>query len=254
MTHPEPENTPCKYGHVGERSSRGACKICARIRAKQWAIDNPDKIKARVRGPVKRPKNLDPQRPCPRGHIGDRYSKGQCRACMRARAKEWKSNNLERKKIKDRESRVRVRNRDLETAREKERVYRRLQYARNPAKVLAWNAKWKAKNIDMVREKQRQSRLHRDHTLRAAEVALRRARKKQATPIWADLQRIKEIYKRANRLGKCLGIKVQIDHIVPLQSDFVCGLHVPWNLQILSAKANVEKSNLYWPDMTNWSL
>lgn len=254
MTHPEPKNTPCKYGHVGERSPRGACKICARIRVKQWALNNPDRVKARIRGPVKRPKNLDPQRPCPRGHIGDRYPNGKCRPCIRARVKEWKINNPEQKKVKDLESRIRVKNRDPDAAREKARIQKRMQYAKYPDRVRAWNTNWRAKNRDKVRDMQRRSRLHRDHTLRAAEVALRRARKKQATPIWADLQRIKEIYKRANRLGKCLGIKVQIDHIVPLQSDFVCGLHVPWNLQILSAKANVEKSNLYWPDMTNWSL
>lgn len=88
---------------------------------------------------------------------------------------------------------------------------------------------------------------------RSAEVAVRRASKKNATPAWADPQRIKEVYRRAERLGECLKIKVNVDHIVPLQSEFVCGLHVPWNLQIISRAANLQKHNRVWPDMTVWS-
>ncbi len=70
--------------------------------------------------------------------------------------------------------------------------------------------------------------------------ALRRARKKQASPAWADHSLIKEIYRRASEIRKT-GKDVHVDHIYPIAGKLVCGLHVHNNLQIIEAHINRKK-------------
>jgi hypothetical protein len=70
-----------------------------------------------------------------------------------------------------------------------------------------------------------------------------------ATPAWANLEMMRLIYKMARELSEKLGVSYHVDHIVPLQSDLVCGLHCEANLQILTALENLKKHNRTWPDM-----
>jgi hypothetical protein len=65
----------------------------------------------------------------------------------------------------------------------------------------------------------------------------------QAMPSWANLAAIKAIYEEAARVTQRTGIRHEVDHIIPIQSPLVCGLHVPANLQILTKAANRQKSN-----------
>jgi hypothetical protein len=66
------------------------------------------------------------------------------------------------------------------------------------------------------------------------------AAKLSRTPSWANLDIIKRIYDCAE--GD------HVDHIIPLQGDFVCGLHIESNLQYLSAYDNLVKSNNFKTD------
>lgn len=76
-----------------------------------------------------------------------------------------------------------------------------------------------------------------------------RAAKLLATPAWANRFFITEIYDLAFRRERAFGVKMHVDHIVPLKHPLVCGLHCEYNLRVISALANLAKSNRHWPDM-----
>ena len=73
--------------------------------------------------------------------------------------------------------------------------------------------------------------------------ARRRATKKNATLNLPEDQNklIGEFYKESTRLSRETGIPHEVDHIIPLQGDIVSGLHVPWNLQVITAEDNRKK-------------
>jgi len=68
---------------------------------------------------------------------------------------------------------------------------------------------------------------------------------KIATPKWIDLKKIEKIYNIASQKTMKTGISYHVDHIVPITSSVVCGLHVPWNLQILTESENCSKQNSF---------
>lgn len=66
-----------------------------------------------------------------------------------------------------------------------------------------------------------------------------------ATPPWVSMREIRMIYLEAERRTIDTGRQHTVDHIVPLQHPLVCGLHVPWNLQVMLAKDNFAKNNRF---------
>jgi hypothetical protein len=127
----------------------------------------------------------------------------------------------------------------------------------NPAKQREYNARWRANNpgagaaaTRRWKEENREEALRRARERDAANPAKRnakmaryRAQRLQATPAWADDAEIATIYEAARVLG------MHVDHVVPLRSKRVCGLHCTANLQMLPGLENMSKGNRYWPDM-----
>lgn len=71
-----------------------------------------------------------------------------------------------------------------------------------------------------------------------AKLAKYRACKKQAFLPWAPEKELQSVYKNCPKA-------YEVDHIIPLQNDAVCGLHLPWNLQYLTKEQNAVKSNSF---------
>lgn len=73
----------------------------------------------------------------------------------------------------------------------------------------------------------------------------RRSAKLNATPAWANQEAITEIYRQAKEISIRTGVPHDVDHEVPLQNKFVCGLHVENNLKIVTASENRQKHNKF---------
>jgi hypothetical protein len=121
------------------------------------------------------------------------------------------------------------------------------QYAKNRYSDIARLTAWKAANPD----KNRESGVKYREKYRArvqAHVRRYQALKQRAMPCWVTMEDLLPFYEAARRLSAG-GVAHEVDHIVPLTSKLVCGLHCPANLQVIPMTDNRRKHNRYWPDM-----
>lgn len=178
----------------------------------------------------------------------------RCKACRRAERMELYAANPEPIKAASRQWRAanlekaRVRDRRLYAANpERHRAKAKAQYAADPEKSKAANKKWCASHPERARD-----RYAADPAKAQAYVAWRNAQDIRATPAWANYFFIEEIYGLATRRTKLKtgGVpRWEVDHIVPIRSKFVCGLHVENNMRVVPRSENRRKGNRLWPDM-----
>lgn len=157
----------------------------------------------------------------------DGYADG-CKVCVRKRVQEYRMKYPD--KVRESKRRARVNNPEKERARVSR--YKQRHPERRRAICAAYNARFRTEHRDVVNARNN----------------MRRAMKRNAVPKWANKDHIDGIYELCAMLRN-LGLDFDIDHIVPLKSDVVCGLHVENNLQILASLENQRKGNRYWPDM-----
>ena len=117
------------------------------------------------------------------------------------------------------------------------KVCRSGNHSDNQARYSASKSVHYLANRDRIRDSISQYKSNNSGKVNAL-TAKRRAAKLERTPVWADHLVISMIYEDCPA-GH------QVDHIYPLQGDTVSGLHVPWNLQYLTASENASKGNRY---------
>ena len=126
-------------------------------------------------------------------------------------------------------------------------IARKQYYKNNRKRELAVNQNYMARNRDKIlaymREYTRQYVIDNRHYYNA-HCAKRKATILKATPPWFNELEVTRIYRKAYILRRC-GSDVHVDHIIPLQSKTVSGLHCAANLQIISAADNLSKGNKF---------
>jgi 5-methylcytosine-specific restriction endonuclease McrA len=162
--------------------------------------------------------------PCSRGHTALRKTKGSCVECMK---EDWVIDN-EKRKLKPKS----------EAAKKAGRKY----YEQNKEMVKA-RASARPQE-EKVRHKQKHKQNNPEYY--KALTSVRKRRHRSATPKWITAEQklaMRGLYLQAQQLTKLTGERYVVDHIVPLINDEVCGLHVPWNLRVITQEENLKKSN-----------
>lgn len=124
-------------------------------------------------------------------------------------------------------------------------TYKKAYRRQHMERILQYETQWRKQNQDWITNWNASNR----HIINAIS-AKRRAALLNATPPWLTQEHMKEIeefYLLAQELAwlNDNGKPFHVDHIIPLQGEGVCGLHVPWNLQLLPALVNIRKSNKF---------
>lgn len=166
--------------------------------------------------------------PCKHGHIAPRKTKGACLDCLKAEWAQATQTRAEYFKQYNQSDAGKQAKQDY-YARNKEEVIARAQ-ARTLEAKNAYKKKHKQGNPDYYKEL----------------TNARRRRFRDATPAWLSAEQKLEIrlkYRLAIELSRRLGVPHAVDHIVPLQGESVCGLHVPWNMEVITQEENLKKSN-----------
>lgn len=150
---------------------------------------------------------------------------GYCKDCKRKQNKNWSNNNSERhKELKDN------------------------WYKANKEDKLVKSAAWRKEHPDKMNEYSNAYKKRKPEKNRLWS-SIRRARVRNAMPKWIKVSDLLPIYEEAQRISKETGIPHDVDHIIPLCAvddsgkRIACGLHVPWNLQVITAKKNRQKMN-----------
>jgi len=187
----------------------GKCKDCLKIMAKR--VSDQNKLKRKIK------KSSKVCCSCKKMLQASLFNSNKSTAdwlssiCKNC-ASEYKKQYYKNEDVKDRESK-RLKE-FAENNKKHLQEYRREYYSRPEVKA--------KKNINSINSQRRQ---------------------RERIPSWENLNSIKDFYMKSRKAG------LEVDHIVPINSELVCGLHCVDNFQLLTRSENARKGNRLWPDM-----
>jgi hypothetical protein len=231
--------TPCKYGNLAERRVNGRGCLCDQClndkvaAAQQYRKLNPEKVKAYQQSHAPEYYKRNAERIRERNSAYHEKNRDKKLAQMKAYYKANRDEMIAKSSLYSKQNR------------EACNLHKRKWYSQNKAKHRLSVIKWTDKNRERVNSYNRNWWKARPDRL-TERWGARRARKLLATPKWLTENHWLEIrayYQLSNKLFNETGIKHHVDHIIPLRGATVCGLHVPWNLQVIPANDNLRKSN-----------
>lgn len=175
-----------------------------------------------------------------------------CKACILKDRAIYQEENKEYIKTRN----LKFREENSELLKEKDKIYYhknkeqindkvRNRRILDPNKFRDWDNNRYLKNKEVRKACSR--RVYRNRSGHYIHIAkLRAFNKVRATPKWLTnehKEQIKSFYEESSRLTKDTGVGYNVDHMIPINGKTVCGLHVPWNLRVITEEENFKKSN-----------
>ena len=180
------------------------------------------------------------------------YDGKRCPICYKLSLQKWHKNNKDSYRVKRKtdyetnkevwQARMKTYSEaNKETLKEKHAEY----YQEHKEEIIAKVQAWQEANREKHRTRSREWQVKNPAKANARN-ARRRAAKLNATPKWLTRDHWKQIeryYFVAKWIESILCEPIEVDHVIPLQGENVAGLHVPWNLQLLTEEENCRKKN-----------
>ena len=167
-------------------------------------------------------------KPCSNGHICKRWVSGGCYECQLV---------LRRKNM----AKTRA------TRGEEVKARKKVEYERNKDRRAPARKRYALANVDKLRDAAKKYSQEKPEVRREIN-ATRRARTRNATPPWLTKEmraEIKALHAEANALKAKFGVTFDVDHIVPLDGRHVSGLHVPWNMRVITQAENRSRPKVF---------
>jgi len=251
----------CYNGHVSEKFVRDkSCVACDRLPKDRRIADRAKEIKRLEaiygRQIIERPEAKKSGffryfngKPCPEGHVGERFTaSGTCCTCLKAKqnSDHYREKRREYYENNKAELLAKCRERYFSVYKGSEAHKASIKKTNNTPERKAYMKRYAEENRENLREYFRglSKNCPKRIALNARIAQKRRAMQRAAWLPWIKSSDFKHIFEMRGKISSETGVEHHVDHYYPLVHKDFCGLHVPWNMQIITAEENYRKSNI----------